>query len=319
MDLSQHFYCDAYSAHLWEHGSPLVRTIRRAKHPLENARVEKDGSVTTVGPSSKFPTYNKVTTYGWREHMMTQYANTSRGRIQMNMASESLDRVPDLFGKKWLHPIDPVSWIIDGDVFIMDIYMSYSHTVNTKSDIFRNKHVRLYIDRGLCSKVLGWENWDDTITKMSIDKCGNVALTVLEDKKRKRNTWESDDESSLGDDSDFSEDEDGYAIPKRNRKVIDRYRVKKTTILTPQEFATAVFNEHDDLHFFVDAVRKVLLRPRRIGLLTLCKMLIKVRRLHYQAIGRKWAPGGSEYTKHLKCDTAQVMSAPCTQFEVVCM
>jgi len=318
MDVSNHFRCDVYSAHFWEHGAPVVVKKKRARHPLADSYTKKDGSVIPKPPLPGRKQYDEITTYGWVEHMVVQYANTSKGRVPMNIADASVNRISELFGKQYVEPMDPVSWFVDGDTFILDMFMNYSPS-RYKYDLCNKKHVRLYIDRGQGSKVLGWENWDSTITKLNIDRVGNVALVTMEDKKRKRRAYESESESELGDDSDFSEDEDGYAIPKRDRKVVDTYRVKKTIVLSPQEFATGIFNEHEELHFFVDAVRKVMLRPRRIGLLTLCKMLIKVRRLRYQAIGRKWAPGGSEYMELLKCDTAQVMSAPCTQFEVACM
>ena len=304
MDVSQHFYCDTYSAHYWEHGHYAIGQMVTHMKVNDVILAEKGGCKYKGMVGTKC-----VTTRYWQDHVAIQFATTRSGRREMKMAADVVTRIPDLYGKKHIEPLDPVSWIVDGNVFILDMFMSYFPR-NSKYDLCNKKHVRLYIDRGQGPKILGWENWDDTITKMTIDKGGNVALTVLEDKKRKRYAWESDSDSELGDDSDFSEDEDGYAIPKRTRKVMDSYRVKKTTILNPQEFATAIFNEHEDLHFFVDQVRNVTMRPRRIGLLVLCKMLLKVRRLHYQAIGRKWAPGGVEYVKHMDCETANKMLAP---------
>ena len=309
MDVSEHFHCEVYSAHFWEHGRQVLVERVVDVHPLATLPKDKVGEPIYSGSQT-------VTTFHWHDHVCMQYANTSTGRQQMKIATYNVNKIPDLFGKKYVCPIEPVSWLVDGDVFILDMYMSSSH--DEPRTIPQKKHVRIYLDRGLGTKIFGWENYDDTITKVTIDKGGNVCLTWLEDKKRKRFSWE-EDYDVLGDDSDFSEDEDGYAIPKRNRKVVDNYRVKKTIILTPQEFATAIYNEHSDLMFFWLEIRKKLNRKRRIGFLTLCKMLLFVRRLRFQAIGRKWAPGGHEFEKHMRCDTAQVMSVPYKDLSLECM
>ena len=305
MDISQHFKCEVYSAHVWEHGSFTLRQVRKRKreamaNPLAYECLVKGKRPL---PPCEERTPEMTAHLVWDEHVCVQYATTPYGRKEMNLSHDSVECVKELFGNTRLVAAEPVSWIVYDNVFVIDIFMSYTR-IKHQGMLNDMKHVRLYIDRGYGDKAIGWENWDDTLTKVEIDKQGNVCLITLEDKLRRR---EEDGECLLGDDSDFSEDEDGRAIPKRTRKVMDKYRVKRTVILSPQEFATALLNEHEDLSFFWLEMRKKLQRKRRIGLLTLCKMLIKIRRLRFDAIGRKWAPGGSEYIKHLNCETAKSM------------